>query len=361
MENLTVTHDNSRIVSPISDELHKVLVVSDAILIILLCFGILVHMYGIYILNSERSQITKKISNHNIVLINLSLVEITLNLCYLTQLIIIKWNSHKLKLLPVVEAFGDALFVTHGCNTIFIAINRWLVLKIGVRYQKTITKISLIKILFAIWCLGLCFMLPCILLSDARNFSHSKLFRVLFHLCFITTTGAIYFKIYQRIKTNKRVSKTLFKQTQFLVISMIIVTFIVFFSFADIAMLILRIHGVITRANRHYIEHLFLIGTAFGVLSDAVIYIFFKPNVQLAPWKKLLHSSDRNNNNNTSNYGGSAYYTSRQLGLYQPQTSFTTENRLSPKRSIRGRPGCTSSLTTSLNETQTTAMFESKH
>ena len=271
----------------IPEEVEDALEVTNKLLPILLGLGIILHSYGIYTLYKDRSRRTKKLSNHNIILISLSIVELSLNI-----LLIFKMQidcTSNIALIKLWAGLEDALLMIHGCVMIVIAVNRWLVFQAGVRYKQVVTRKRLITTLIAVYITGTFFTLPSAFSGKEVIYSHNfKTYRVVFHIMFILVTIVIYRKICRKFKRRygRNISEPLFKQTQFLVISMIIVAYIVFFSLTDIVVLILRRCETITKRNRDIIEPLFLFSWALGIIADAAIYIFFKPSIRLFPWKK---------------------------------------------------------------------------
>ena len=270
--------------------------------------SITLHCLGIYLL----SNLPQGKRNQDIIIMNLSIAEIFMSSCDLTQNILIRFQK-------IYDTITNYFIIGHCCFfvipsflfMIVLTIDRFCEIHYHIKYPLYIQKKMVMFILSICWLIGALTAITMLLL---RTYYHDDMATIIFEYFFPIIEGIFiiiatitYCYIYSKFKEaapvfpkgttitqNTNANERTVRKTNFFVPTLIIITFIIFVIAPDIANLILF---YITKTGTNLHSNILLLFYVLGYICDATIYIFLQKNIRKLLFKKLgFRNRNRNNN-----------------------------------------------------------------
>ena len=236
--------------------------------IIILIIAIILNVFGIYILQKQKRRENKQ----KIILINLSVLDITLGIALLLDTVLDCVKTTVL-VTKILKAVTFALYLIYYEFLIFISLDRLVCVLLNIKYNYYVTFSRVKKAIAIFWLVGLCSFVPSTILKFKKivDVYIKRIFPTL-DFIFIVISSITYSVVGLKLKKSnlKFASSTGRKQTQnFIVPFLIILSFSLCFAIPDIVLIFLDKLDVIKPVVRFI-----LLLNYFNVLLDPLIYIF---------------------------------------------------------------------------------------
>ena len=236
--------------------------------IIILIIAIIINVFGIYILQNQKRRDNKQ----KIILINLSILDITLGIVLLLDTVLDCFKTTVL-VTKILKAVTFALYLIYYELLIFISLDRLVCVVLNIKYNYYVTFSRVKKALEIFWLVGLCSFVPLPIFKSKKiiDIYIKRIFPTL-DFIFIVISSITYSVVGLKLKKSnlKFASSTGRKQTQnFIVPFLIILSFSLCFAIPDIVLIFLDKLDVIKPVVRFI-----LLLSYFNVLLDPLIYIF---------------------------------------------------------------------------------------
>ena len=236
--------------------------------IIILTIAIILNVFGIYILQKQNRRENKQ----KIILINLSVLDITLGIALLLDTVLDCVKTTVL-VTNILKAVTLALYLIYYELLIFISLDRLVCVLLNIKYNYYVTFSRVKKAIAIFWLVGLCSFVPSTILKFKKivDVYIKRIFPTL-DFIFIVISSITYSVVGLKLKKSnlKFATSTGRKQTQnFIVPFLIILSFSLCFAIPDIVLIFLDTFDVIQPVVRFI-----LLLNYFNVLLDPLIYIF---------------------------------------------------------------------------------------
>lgn len=286
------------------DSIELAVRISLSLLVIL---NILLHSFGIHLLRKfER----KERDPHFIFIINLSIVEITINISSLFVLVLQSFlcSDPVQRIVDVVHIAEHTLlnFVFY-MNIILLTVNKLLEILFHMKYPIYLNTQNVRRIIVTMWIIGFVVFLAIILLFELTDFDYEAFDRYYFImsdflvLAIVTTSyGFIFYKYVEsrRYKPSQRRVSTeslyhIFRHSKFHISVCIVVSFVLFLVIPDLLLECLRTY----HRNDNVDVIMFIVAFLYAFLYTfhALIYIFVQPKVKQL-LLKLVYSKGKTKN-----------------------------------------------------------------
>ena len=172
----------------------------SVITFVLIAVALTLNSAGIYLL----SQIKKRRTHQNLILKNLSLVEILLSILPLIvyPLKIYSWEETHDLAFRIFYTTGTGVGMTYYLTMITLTLDRLAMCVLTIRYKIILTHRRMVIVLISQWIIGLAFSL--LLLFFSPNIRSSEIVQLPFDFTFLAITMSTYFTIFRNFMKSKK-------------------------------------------------------------------------------------------------------------------------------------------------------------
>ena len=266
----------------------------------LYAISLALHSLGIYLLTI----VQQKSRTQDAIFVNLSIAEIFMSCCDLTQNILSRSFVHPL-VIDYLTIIQCALFVIPSIWIMtLLALNRFLEVYLNIKYNLMVNRKKMRILLVLFWVVGILTAFLLVFLRSKYERISTTIYKFLLPInegCFFFIAVVSYSYIWrkisvQRTKTRRRMQQFHAQQKEYLRKNffppfLIIVSFITFVLIPDILNLIF-VHTLKLK-EADLIKSILLVFYVTGFICDALIYIFFQPHVTRLLFYKLRVLSDK--------------------------------------------------------------------
>ena len=240
--------------------------------------AIALHCLGVYLLtcfNTNRSI-------QDVVILNLSIAEILISCCDITQNILTNYNVNSSKISYLIIAECSFLLLPSFMIMMVLTVNRFLEVYLSIHYNRLVTKKIVCKALLACWGMGM----ACGIATLAIRTSNENIAAVFFKYILPSVEGIVLltaltvylyiWKLFRRRNSSHAANEGFF-QRNFFPPFLIIISFCIFVIAPDVTNLILI---YILNFKNPNITNTLLIFYGVGFICDALIYIFLQAHLR---------------------------------------------------------------------------------
>lgn len=275
-------------------------VVLMIVLILIMIFNVILHSIGVYLIRCFRKNYGCQV--HLILIMNLSIVEILLNLSSSVNLVLIVAPVHENDL-DWVNKSRDILYIIDETFLsfpfymfmIYITIDKLLEICLNIKYPLHVTVKRATCIVIATWITSLIVsgsFIVTFFLTGKYGREFQRYFFTLFDFWFLIiasgTYGIIFYKFMNSrkgpvIAAHNSVIRVntfqTFKNSRFIVPVMLVISFILFVIVPDI------LYDFVDTSYEMEVSLAFLLAAAYSI--DAFIYIFMNETLRKLLWRKI--------------------------------------------------------------------------
>ena len=254
-------------------------------LIFLYTFSAVVHVIGVYVLyHTNNLRLTQRI-----ILINIGICHISFSIsciCHLSKGI---WNNQNLPGSPCLHSFILGLNYTLLMNYLFI--DRMLEICLHLKYPILVTKKISYFVIILLWLINLLLaFIVCLVTCFYRNLEN-KLIWYIFPimiwtlLCTALFAYSYMYRKWASLRRNvPRIKQNVRRNSNAFLISFLVVVTFAFFQGSGSVLVMIQNTVELSASSKSLLECVIFMLFAFGVISDALIYIFLQNDIR----KKLL-------------------------------------------------------------------------
>ena len=236
--------------------------------IIILTIAIILNAFGIYILQKQKRRENKQ----KIILINLSVLDITLGIAMLLETILV-FVKTTVSVSFILTEITLALYMTYYEFLIFICLDRLVCVLLHMKYNYYVTYSRVKKAIAILWLVGLCSFVPSPIFKFEKIIAlYMKIIFPTFDCIFIVISFVTYSVVGLKLKNSNLqfASSTGRKQSQnFIVPFLILLSFTLCFAIPDIVVIFVAKIDF----NDPVMRFVMLL-CHFNLMLDPLIYIF---------------------------------------------------------------------------------------
>ena len=244
--------------------------------------SIMLHSIGIFLLLTLKHR-----RNQDIIIMNLSIAEISMSLCDFSQNILSRYHNVSAFHIKVLTITQCSLFVVPSfLIMIVLTFDRFLEVYLNIKYHVYVQKFKMKVSLCICWCIGISIAIILLPLKFRSINSAAIIFKIIFPSVegtFLLIALVCYIYIFNKFKEMKRtptvptIVRNKLKCVKIFPPFLIILTFSMFVVAPDTVNLYLF---YISEKGTNFHANALLLFYVLGFISDAVIYIFLQKSMR---------------------------------------------------------------------------------